>query len=643
MRRTLVALIVAALPASLGAQRSFGTSGGTPPCPSKGSDASSLGIGGAMSAAQATAFIVQVRKAAIAQESAEGARALNANLSSASRTAHSSSLGLGLYLGNYQNAAVAAFADAASAASSANVPAMRASAWSNLGAALDAAGRRPQAIAAFQQAIAVGGRRYPSVMGLAIARANAGDLDGAVPLLQEATRLAPTQAEPWLALANVLSCQGKGGAALAAARSAQGADWNTDEEERIDRAERKANKNAQDDPDAPIPMPPGPSPFAGYGRSQQGPQFSTPTAPADIFAYVAQAPQRLATQMEYAAEANAHLSRADHDDDPDSDEERSTNGQSAALVIVMRYRNDYMAKRAAGDVVARSRAKLELANNEFSDAQQRLLAVAMEKQRTIDETSEKCESAATTDSNASTRCKQQECRAKNDLYQGLQQQWVGAYSTLYGAYATAAARYDKAMRAWIDYATSPGVQFSLDQERRGNLASLQSEAYSQINTGFGPMCSQTAAGKASEPKPDTTANEKPGPCKKVKIDVPKTASMEADCHELTFEPDIELPLSLGLKIHLVRAKGNEPGSLYIGAGWDANGGLVGANAGAGFKMTWDANGFVTGSGAIAQATVSVDPEIAAEVSEATGRAESKAITLQGGYNLVNHTAFGGAY
>jgi tetratricopeptide (TPR) repeat protein len=649
-RRTLRGLILAGLTGLAGplaAQRSLRTSsGGTPTCPAKAATASSLSAAGAMSASQATAFLAQVKKDAIALESPDGARALNANLATAAHTAHTTALGLGLFLGNYQNAAIAAFADAASASGAAGPPAMQASAWSNLGAALDAAGRHPQAVAAFEQAITAGVRSYPAVMGLGVARANAGDLDAAVPLLQEAARLAPTQSEPWLALANVLSCQGKGPAALAAARSAQTADWNADEQERIDHAERNADKSSDtsspDDPDAPVPKPPAASPFAGYGRAQQGPQFATPIAPSDIFAYVSEAPQRLAAQLGYAAEANAHLARADKGGDR-SDDAPPAAAQGAALVIVMRYRNDYTAKNAAGKVLERSTAKLNLALDEFSDAQQRLLAEATEKQQPIDATSERCERAATTNSNASTRCKEQRCRALNDMYQGMQQEWVQAYHTLYGGYATSAARYDKAMRAWIDYATSPGVQFSLDQERRGNLAKLQSDAYSQINTGFGPACSAAAAEQRTPPPEKDASDDKPGPCKKLKLDVPKAGSLDADCHELTFSPEIELPLKLSLTIHLTHARGNEPGSLYIGAGWAANGVVAGASASAGFKMTWDAGGLVTGSGGIAQVSASIDPELAAEFSEAEGRAISKSVTVQGGYDIVNHTAFSGAY
>jgi hypothetical protein len=438
-----------------------------------------------------------------------------------------------------------------------------------------------------------------------------------------------------------------GAAAHAAARRAQALDWSGDEQDRIDRAERSAVKNSntstQDDPNGAVPMPPGSSPFAGYGRSRQGPQLATPNVSTDIFTYVKQAPQLLATQVAYAAEATAHLTRA-NDYDPTDDEGHATPDNDAALVIAMRFRNDDEAKRAASKVLERSSAKLDLALSEFSDAKQRLLTEAMEKQQPIEEASARCAQAATSDSNASNRCKEQRCHALNDMNQSLQQQWVQAYGTLYGAYATAATRYDKAMRAWIDYATGPSEQFALDQERRGELAMLQSQAYAEITSGFGPACdSSSNPQKSPPPNSDRTGDDKPGECKKVKIDVPKLASLDADCHELTFAPEIELPLSLGLTVHLTRANTNAPGTLYIGAGWDVNGGIGGVSAGAGFKVSWDNNGLVTGSGVVAQGTVSVDPELAAEVSEATGRAASKSLTLQGGYNIVNHTAFGGAY
>lgn len=627
---------------SLEAQGSLFGGSSASKCPAK-AQAGSLGTArtsSGMSEAQAATFLAQVKHDALAKESAAGAAALTTSLAKAAQSGGSSALALGLFMNNYQNGAIAAFADVAAQTAHA-VGKVRGTAWVNLGAALDAAGRYGDAIRAFDESIALGGRTYAAVTGLGVATANAGDLTNAESLLREASGIDKSRGDAFASLGNVLSCEGKTSMAFAAVRSAQAVQFVDDVQNTLDHDARQHGNDNGDDPSGPLPEAPGSSLSGnGYGRSQAGPQIATPNIDKDVPTYLKQAPQLMAQALAYQNEAAAHLAKTN---DYDGRDNSSSGAPTKGLIFITRYQNDATAKAATTVILTRTQPKLDLAMTEFGDALQQLQRVAGERTIQNNQADIKCRDAAKTPSQLK-KCDDQKCAATKATGTELHAQWTGAYNLLASGFAGAAARYDKAMRGWIDYATSPGVQYALDQERRAQLASFAGTLFSQANDGYAATCDDPTGGQGGPTSSDDD-DQKPGPCKSFHLDLKNIASLEGDCSQFTFSPNVPVPLDLDLTIKMKRATGNAPGSLYISVGKDVDVPMVAKWSGdAGFAMSWNADGLVSKSGLVAQTTVTVDKSFAQTMQELTGRTQSTtSLSLEAGYNIVNHTAFAGAY
>lgn len=538
----------------------------------------------APSAAGAAQFLDAMKKTYEGQESAAGQHELTMIGTTIADARRLNFMGGVLAANGNAGAAVVVYVDAAQKGG-----ATQRAAWSGLGAALELAADDPHAVTAFRRALAIGPRTAVDVYGLGVAYANLGDMSTGIPLLTEATHLAPKFGMAWDALGRAQSCTGAMRAAIASMQQAQEVDWNGHREAQVFGPESN-DDNVEAKKPLPLPpaesvMPPPPAPAF---------PFLVPSIPSNWLESehfdvemigVANEYQRMLTAIrtqEQAAEPAARRAL---------DAVEAPVGAAGGLELDLNIDNQREVDAATDRVDARMAAKQNLIEAAFGD-QTRIIdqnatprAVAIHKDRDV----------CTARSRNPAACMLPYCRAELTLAQSTYAAERGAAETMIGGMSELAADYDKAMRAWFLYATNPVTRVRLDADRREQLVNLERFIYTSAQEfGLGgdgenliSECN-AAARAAAEVKAAQDAAAKVGKCNPKKLDLDVVvASIYIDCNEF------RLGLA-GAKLDVRGATTGRHGELFLGVGLP--GSIPGVGADIGMQANFDQAGKVTTAG-----------------------------------------------
>lgn len=567
-----------------------------PQCPSKTTIPASLSVD--PTAVAANALLDSLRRAYTGQLDAASAQSVQALISRVSDPGQLNVIGGMFYLKGYVAPAVLAFIAEVSHAS--GQQAQRA--WGDVGAALIGAKDEMHAVRAMRRALALGGRTAPYVTNLAVAYADLGDLATATTLLGEATRLSPSWAQAWDALARVESCAGNMVAAAHAMDRAQDTDWDASRQDEIDQRDQNSDDAAE--ASKPLPEPPGPSPFP------------PPPAGGTPGYFEGQAPKLGGTWQEQATYLayDAKMSTAFRDVETQIRAERDNNsvtrppgaGAANGLTLVFAISNGMQAIHAAQRADHLSGARMTMILNGWTTTDSIVLAEGAERANPIQAKLQTCD-AATKPEMEKALCFVPWCTAMTSLAEEIFEKRRGAAATLIGGASGLSQTYTKVMNKWFDWAGDPDSRREIDRIRRARLAGMEQLAYIAASTaqagppgqctGVKPEASTRTAKASGDAKRDA------GECKSRSIHLPTFATMDADCHEMKMTVDYFDKYGTPT-LDVQRASSTKNGKFFIGVGGDLAGGLLGGTIG--LQATWDAAGWIQSSGVAATGEAGVD-------------------------------------
>jgi hypothetical protein len=416
-----------------------------------------------------------------------------------------------------------------------------------------------------------------------------------IPLMTEATHLAPKFGMAWDALGRAQSCTGAMSSAVASMQKAQEVDWLENREAQVfgpesddDRVE--ANK--------PIPTAPGVAPTR------------PPTPPAFPFQVPAIPGEWLESRhfevemLTVAGQYNSMLTAvpvkeqaAENAAQRDLDAAERNAGPASTVEFDLNIDNRRDVNAATDRVDARMAARASLIEQQYGDQLKIVAERAAKAFAQINQEAARCEAAHPDHPDA---CKLPWCRATIAQSRATYGENRGVTEVMIGGMSELAALYDKAMRGWFMFAVNPVTRVRLDADRREQLINIERYIYTAAEQfGLGTDGEQVvsdckaAAKAAAEAKAAADAAARAGNCgsKKLSLNV-VVGSVYLDCND--FKIGFGIPETpIGFQAEIRGATNGRHGELFVGVG----NGITGvAGAAVGMQANFGRGGQVTTAG-----------------------------------------------
>lgn len=539
-------------------------------------------------AGAAARFLGRMRETYQSRESAAGRHDLGAITTRVTSARGLDVVGALLAANGKAGAAVVVYAAAAQKGG-----ATQRAAWSGLGAALELAGDDPHAVSAFRRALAIGPRTAVDVYGLGVAYADLGDMSTGIRLLTEATRLAPKFGMAWDALGRAQSCTGAASAAIASMAQAQQVDWMESREAQVfgpesDDDHVEAKKPFPKPPSiAPIP-PPRPPNFPFQVPNLPGNWLESRNFDAEMLGVAGQYQAMLAAlpAQEQAAENAAQRTLYP---------EEATPGPAHSFEFDMNIDNSREVNAATDRLDQRMGARQALIIKAYDVQSMIILKRAGQSEEALIRARQRCDDRT----DDTDRCELAYCRAEIPFRRATYAQNLGLARVLFGGLSEVAANYDKAMRAWIMYATDPVDRLRTDADRREQIVNIERFIFTTAE-GFGlgqegqdlvNTC-KAVAKDAALAKAARDAAAKAGKCGSKMINLNIIFSVHVDCNDIQL--GIGIPdTPIGFQAELRGATNRRHGELFLGLGNSITGVAGGA---IGMQANFDQSGLVTTAG-----------------------------------------------
>ena len=466
-------------------------------------------------------------------------------------------------------------------------------AWTGLGGALEGAGDDVHAAAVFRRALALGDRAALDVYGLGVAYVDLGDLATALPLLEEATRLAPRLAIAWDALGRTQACAHQMVAARNSMAKAQEVDWSEHREaETVGREAKDDRTEAQ----RPMPTPtrlsydPPPAPKAFIGEVPTIPDsWTESTGWSAAFAQASNA---------YMNEMNPILQHAEVDENAVRGGELAVSGDGAGGIgLVVDVSNTREAVEAVDRVQQRMSARLMMMQEAYSAKDSSIDVELAPDYAAADRKFEECKAKAVASNGDWSKCEPPYCRDQRALLTRRYEGRRDAARVFIGGVMGTMQQYDRAMRGWFMFASDPVIRVRIDAQRRSQLASLEHDAFlgaAEVGSvDRRDTCIDLPPEVRTPPEAKADSAADPGKCSGGTIHVERLAEMEADCRHMTMTLAIdELPVTPIFQFRKA-AKGRH-GEIFIGVGKGRAWGLL--NGSIGLQANFDEGGWITSAG-----------------------------------------------
>jgi hypothetical protein len=169
------------------------------------------------------------------------------------------------------------------------------------------------------------------------------------------------------------------------------------------------------------------------------------------------------------------------------------------------------------------------------------------------------------------------------------------------------------MNRWFDWAGEPSDRRSIDNERRAQLATMESIAYNIAGDAQASVNTCDTAAEAASRAATAKADEErdTGECKARSIHLPKLVedvpgvTMDADCHKMTMSIDWAVLDKIGSpKLEIERATATSNGKFFIGVERSNEAGT--ASGTGGLQVTWNNGGWVQSAGGVLSGTAGID-------------------------------------
>lgn len=613
-------------------------------CPSRATLPSSLGT----APANATALLDSIRRSAAGRVDAKLVTIVQSAIAKVNDPRALNQIAGALLLKGYDDVAILVYVAEVQRASAAAAQ----DAWADLGAALIVANAPMAAVPVVRHALAIGTRGAMLVADLGVAYADLGDFTTATPLLQEATRLSPASSRAFDALARIEACQGNLVLAARTMDQAQDVDWDENRENDIKQADKDAVKGSQPpaDDDAadaakPLPEPPGPSFFPAPRGGGRPSNFSalSPKIPSDYRDAVAARQYNVSMITSYQdlirQVSSTRLGK------PSS----ASGGRSpaAGLTIVYSISNGSRAIAGVDLLKRRTAARLAMMRRAFLEKHQSIVVEESKRAGPIESAYFKCDKMK-------SDCFKKYCSQMKPVVTESYAAMAGNARVFVGAVDGIAPQFSKTINKWFYWAGDPESRKVIDIQRRYYLAEFQVEAFTAASMAVTNMPDGCEEALARKPNGTGTLDDAqdPGQCTTRSIKLPKFATMEADCHEMTmtidFPPIVDALEGATPTLDIRRATSTKYGKFFLGLNRSDDSGALSGTVGG--EVTWDAGGWVKGAGPAVAGSGDLGPVTVS--GELMTNGLSKGPTFQGNVGVTSNiplvtfapsVSFGGKY